>query len=64
MRKFTARARRIYLKAERKMGGGPDLRVVASRDHDFAPDDWWRSRQGLKMAFMEWSKTVADALGI
>jgi uncharacterized SAM-binding protein YcdF (DUF218 family) len=60
----TARARRIYLKAERKMGGGPDLRVVASPDHDFAPDDWWRSRQGLKMAFMEWSKTVADALGI
>ena len=60
----TARARRIFLKTEREMGGGPDLRVVASSDHYFSPDSWWRTREGLKIEFMEWSKTVANVFGI
>jgi uncharacterized SAM-binding protein YcdF (DUF218 family) len=60
----TARAHRIYRKAERDMGGGPAMRVVAARDKYFAPDSWWQSREGRKTAFMEWTKTVSNALGI
>ena len=60
----TARARRIFLKAERAMGGGPDFRAVASADKYFAPDTWWKSREGCKTTFIEWTKTVAGALGI
>jgi hypothetical protein len=60
----SARARRIYLAAERAMGGGPALRMVTVPDEYFRPDSWWRNREGQKIAFIEWSKTVANALGI
>jgi uncharacterized SAM-binding protein YcdF (DUF218 family) len=60
----TARAGRIYSSAMRKLGGGPDMRVVAAPDKWFRPDAWWKSREGLKIFFMEWSKTVATAVGI
>jgi uncharacterized SAM-binding protein YcdF (DUF218 family) len=60
----TARARRIYLAAERASGGGPQIRTVAAPDEFFRPDRWWRSRQGQKIAFMEWSKTVATVFGL
>jgi uncharacterized SAM-binding protein YcdF (DUF218 family) len=60
----TARARRIFQKTERAMGGGPDFRVVASADKYYSPESWWQSREGRKIAFMEWSKTIATALGI
>ena len=59
----TARSARIYRAEERKMGGGPEMRVIAAPDRYFRADSWWRSREGLKTAFMEWSKTVATALG-
>jgi uncharacterized SAM-binding protein YcdF (DUF218 family) len=60
----TARARRIYLAAERAMGGGPSMRTVAVPDTFFRPDGWWRNREGQKTTFFEWSKTVATALGM
>jgi len=60
----TARAGRIYSSALRKLGGGPDMRVIAAPDKWFRPDSWWKSREGLKIFFMEWSKTVATAVGI
>ena len=60
----TARARRIYLAAERAMAGGPAVRAVAAPDEHFRPDSWWRSREGQKTAFFEWSKTFATALGM
>jgi uncharacterized SAM-binding protein YcdF (DUF218 family) len=60
----SARARRIFLAAERAMGGGPAMRTVAAPDKFFRPDSWWRNREGQKTAFFEWSKTVASALGI
>ena len=59
----TARARRIYLAEERALGGGPALRAVACPDEFFRPDSWWRTREGQKIAFMEWSKTVATVFG-
>ena len=60
----TARAARIYLATERALGGGPAMRVVAAPDSQFHTDSWWKSREGLKTVFMEWSKTVATAVGI
>ena len=60
----TARARRLFLAAERDRGGGPDMRVVAAPDQFFNSGSWWRNREGRKTAFLEWIKTAAVALGI
>jgi uncharacterized SAM-binding protein YcdF (DUF218 family) len=60
----TARARRLYLSTERALGGGPRIRTVAAPDEFFRPNSWWQSRQGQKVAFMEWSKTVATVFGL
>jgi uncharacterized SAM-binding protein YcdF (DUF218 family) len=60
----TARARRIFLRAEREMGGGPDLRAVATPDKYYEPGSWWQSRESRKTAFLEWTKTITGALGI
>jgi uncharacterized SAM-binding protein YcdF (DUF218 family) len=60
----TRRARRIYLAAERRRGGGPAMRVVSIPDKDYDPVDWWRTRQGWKTAFLEWTKLVTGMLGI
>ena len=59
----TRRALRIFSRTERKMGGGMVIRAVAAPDEEFHPDSWWRSRQGQKVAFMEWTKTLAQGLG-
>ncbi len=59
----TARARRTWVKAARQMGFPIDIRAIGAPDSDFHPDSWWKDRQGQKIAFMEWSKTVAAALG-
>jgi hypothetical protein len=40
------------------------MRTVTAPDEYFHPDSWWRSREGQKTVFFEWSKTVATALGI
>jgi uncharacterized SAM-binding protein YcdF (DUF218 family) len=60
----TARSRHLFLAAERSMGGGPSIRVVASPDQFFTAGGWWRSREGRKTAFMEWFKTITGAVGI
>ena len=59
----SARARRIYLADERAMGGGPAFRMVTCPDEFFRANSWWRTREGQKTAFMEWSKTVATVFG-
>ena len=60
----SARAGRIFRDVERQQGGGPVLRVVASRDRFFSASNWWHNREGRKIAFMEWTKTLASAFGI
>ncbi|MEI9972396.1 MAG: YdcF family protein [Ignavibacteriota bacterium] len=60
----TARARRIFLWAERVDGGGPSFHTVAAPDEFFHPNSWWRNRQAQKITFFEWSKTVATAFGM
>jgi uncharacterized SAM-binding protein YcdF (DUF218 family) len=60
----TARSRRLFLAAERAVGGGPGIRMVAAPDQFFTAGAWWRNREGRKTAFMEWLKTITGALGI
>jgi uncharacterized SAM-binding protein YcdF (DUF218 family) len=60
----TGRAGRIFREVERQRGGGPNLRMVASRDRFFSAAGWWHNREGQKIAFMEWSKTLASVFGI
>jgi hypothetical protein len=40
------------------------MRTVAAPDEFFRAESWWRSRQAQKTVFMEWSKTVATAIGM
>lgn len=60
----TARARRIFLAAERASGGGPEIRAVAAPDEFFQPNSWWRNREAQKTTFFEWSKTIATVFGL
>ena len=60
----TARSGRIYRVEEDRQGGGPPFRVVAAPDKYFRRNSWWRSREGLKIVFFEWSKTLATAAGM
>jgi len=59
----AARAGRIFLAAERAIGYTPQMRVIAAPDEYFRPDTWWQERDAQKIVFMEWSKTIATALG-
>jgi len=56
----SARATRIFRAA------GPDfeIRVVAAPDQYFSPGGWWHNREGQKLFFMEWSKTMANLAGM
>jgi uncharacterized SAM-binding protein YcdF (DUF218 family) len=60
----TRRALRIFRATESRMGGRIDIRAVAAPDEEFHPDSWWQSRQGQKVAFMEWTKTLAEVVGL
>ncbi len=60
----TARAGRIYRACERARSGGPAIRVVAAPDRYFAPHTWWRQREGQKILFFEWCKTLATEVGM
>jgi len=60
----TARAARTYRWAEKAMADPPNFRTVAAPDDYFQPDSWWRTREGRRTLFIEWTKTVAYALGI
>jgi uncharacterized SAM-binding protein YcdF (DUF218 family) len=59
----TARARRTYLKVEKAMGGGPEIRMVAAPDQFFRANTWWRGRESQKVVLMEWAKTLGAAVG-
>jgi uncharacterized SAM-binding protein YcdF (DUF218 family) len=47
-------------------GLGPDIEMgmVTAPDEFFTADGWWRSREGRKTFFMEWSKTFASLVGL
>lgn len=56
----TRRAGKIYRNA------APDLQfvVVSAPDRYFTAGGWWHNRQGEKIAFNEWIKTLTEPLGI
>jgi uncharacterized SAM-binding protein YcdF (DUF218 family) len=60
----TGRAGRIFRAAARAMGGGGAMRVVAAPDEFFRADSWWHTREGQKIAFTEWCKTLSTAIGL
>ena len=60
----SARAARLYRTTLRERGPDLQMRVVAAPDRYFHRESWWKSRQGLKIVFMEWVKTIATAFGI
>jgi uncharacterized SAM-binding protein YcdF (DUF218 family) len=60
----SGRADRIYRAAERAAGGGPDFRMVTAGDRYFDTGSWWHNREGMKIVFIEWSKTIATAMGV
>ena len=60
----TARAARIFRAAIRASGGGMELRSVAAPDKFFKADSWWRGRDSQKITFIEWTKTLATAVGM
>ena len=51
----TRRSRAIF-----RREGSKDIQylVVSAPDEDFAPEDWWRSRDAQKVLFMEYVKLV------
>jgi len=59
----TARAGRIFRATIRAAGDEITLRTVAAPNRYFDEKNWWHDREGLKMVFMEWSKTIATAMG-
>jgi uncharacterized SAM-binding protein YcdF (DUF218 family) len=56
----TRRSGRIFRAA------APDMTffVVAADDPNFAPDRWWKNREGRKTFVIEWMKTVAEWVGL
>ena len=57
----TARAGRTF---ERQFGNRIGVRTIAAPDKFFSADNWWRSREGQKTAFFEYSKTIASMIGL
>jgi uncharacterized SAM-binding protein YcdF (DUF218 family) len=57
----TRRAGEVY---RRTAASKIDFRMIGAPDEYFAPDAWWRNREGQKTVFFEVSKTIADWVGL
>jgi uncharacterized SAM-binding protein YcdF (DUF218 family) len=60
----TARAARAYRSLAGESGGGLTFRTVAAPVEFFLPGSWWRVREGRKIVFTEWIKTIAATFGL
>lgn len=47
------RTRRVRYVLERSLPDGSELRMVAARDPDYDPNDWWKHRASVKNFFRE-----------
>jgi uncharacterized SAM-binding protein YcdF (DUF218 family) len=56
----TRRAARYF----QAVANGMEMRVVAVPDENFRWNSWWRSREGRKIFYMEWTKTLSSYLGM
>lgn len=57
----TRRAGRIFRKL---FGPGFDIHVVAAPYRQWDPLHWWQQREGQKVFFYEWSKTIGNRVGL
>lgn len=57
----TARA---YRALRRILGDSLEIRMAAAPDPYYSPDAWWHTREGQKTFFFEFSKTVAEWVGL
>lgn len=57
----TGRAGRLF---RSRLGAEFDLRVIGARHPNFTPEGWWKDREGQKVFFFEWSKTIATLFGL
>jgi len=60
----SRRAARTFRYVGRSMGYLPSMRVVVSPDRLYRIDRWWQEREGQKAVFLEWTKTLAFAVGL
>jgi uncharacterized SAM-binding protein YcdF (DUF218 family) len=60
----SARAARTFGTVLRRRGDRLAMRVIGTRDDFFRPAAWWQDREGRKATLLEWTKTVAAALGM
>ena len=60
----TGRAGRTFRAVARQLGYTPRMRTVTAPDDFFTVANWWRSREGRKTIFIEWSKTLATVVGL
>jgi uncharacterized SAM-binding protein YcdF (DUF218 family) len=56
----TKRAAMIWRKQNQTLG----VTVVAAPDRSFAPDRWWKTRNGQKTFLFEWMKTISIMFGV
>jgi uncharacterized SAM-binding protein YcdF (DUF218 family) len=56
----THRAGRLFRKS---LGPDFEIHMVTSADRFFTANGWWKNREGRKVFFFEWSKTIAAFLG-
>ena len=57
----TRRAWRLFRK---RLGSDIDLRMISAQHPNFTPDGWWKNREGQKVFFFEWSKTISTIFGL
>ena len=55
----TGRAGRIW----RRVAKGIEIHMIAAKDTFYSADGWWKDRNGRKVAFFEWVKTITGPLG-
>ena len=56
----TRRAAGIYREKAHEF----EFHTVAANDIEFQADKWWHSRQGRKVFFYEWTKTLTERIGL
>jgi uncharacterized SAM-binding protein YcdF (DUF218 family) len=57
----TRRAGRVF---RARLGPDVAVRMIGVPDPYFRADSWWKHHEGREIVFIEWSKTVATALGL
>lgn len=60
----SRRAARTFRFVGRSLGYLQAMRVVTAPDRLFRIDRWWKTREGQKTVFFEWTKTLAFAVGL